>query len=60
MTCCAEECIPVLLEAGAMQLPVLCSDIAGNTDIIENRKTGLVFPMKDEDTLRQGLEFAYV
>jgi glycosyltransferase involved in cell wall biosynthesis len=50
----------VLLEAGAMQLPVLCTDIAGNTDIIENRKSGLLFPVKDVDTLKQGLEFAFV
>lgn len=50
----------VLLEAGAMQLPILCADITGNTDIIEHRKTGLLFPAKDVDTLRQGLEFAFV
>lgn len=50
----------VLLEAAAMQLPILCSDIPGNTDIVENRKTGLIFPVKDIDTLKQGLEFAYV
>lgn len=50
----------VLLEAGAMQVPVLCSDIPGNTDIIKNRKTGLVFPVKDVEMLKQGLEFAFV
>ncbi|UJP63579.1 glycosyltransferase family 4 protein [Mongoliitalea daihaiensis] len=50
----------VLLEAGAMQVPILCSDIPGNTDIVQNRKTGLVFPVKDIETLKQGLEFAFV
>lgn len=50
----------VLLEAGAMQLPVICSDIMGNTDIITNRKTGLVFPVKNSDFLKEALEFAFV
>ncbi|GHB50116.1 galacturonosyl transferase [Mongoliitalea lutea] len=50
----------VLLEAAAMQVPILCSDIPGNIDIVKNKKTGLVFPPKDVDILRQGLEFAYV
>lgn len=50
----------VLLEAGAMQLPVVCSDIMGNTDIITNKRTGLVFPVKNAEFLKDALEFAYV
>lgn len=50
----------VLLEAGAMQVPVICSDIIGNLDIITNKKTGLVFPVRKTEILRDALEFAYV
>ena len=50
----------VLLEAGAMQVPVICSDIVGNIDVVTNRKTGLVFPVKNKDILKEALEFAYV
>ncbi|MBD8490989.1 glycosyltransferase family 4 protein [Echinicola sp. CAU 1574] len=50
----------VLLEAAAMQLPIICSDIMGNTDIVTNKKTGLVFPVKDKAVLKDAIEFAYV
>jgi len=50
----------VLLEAAAMQLPVICSDTIGNTDIITQQKTGLIFPVKDVAVLREALEFAFV
>lgn len=50
----------VLLEAGAMQVPVICSDIIGNVDVVTHRKTGLIFPVKKKDILKEALEFAYV
>lgn len=50
----------VLLEAGAMHVPIICSDIIGNTDIITQQKTGLIFPAKDAAVLKEALEFAYV
>lgn len=50
----------VLLEAGAMQLPVICSDIIGNTDLIQQQRTGLIFPVKDVGVLQEALEFAFV
>ncbi len=50
----------VLLEAGAMHLPVICSEIIGNTDIITQQKTGLIFPVKDAAVLKEALEFAFV
>ncbi|SFT53207.1 Glycosyltransferase involved in cell wall bisynthesis [Algoriphagus locisalis] len=50
----------VLLEAGAMQLPVICSDIIGNKDIITQQKTGLIFPVKDVSVLKEAMEFAFV
>ncbi|WP_057938065.1 glycosyltransferase family 4 protein [Algoriphagus resistens] len=50
----------VILEAGAMELPVICSDIIGNTDVITQQKTGLIFPVKNVEILKEALEFAYV
>jgi glycosyltransferase involved in cell wall biosynthesis len=50
----------VLLEAGAMELPVICSDIIGNTDVITQQKTGLIFPVKNVEILKEAIEFAYV
>lgn len=48
----------VLLEAAIMKLPVVCSRIAGNVDIISHKETGLLFNSKDELTLRNELEWA--
>jgi glycosyltransferase involved in cell wall biosynthesis len=49
----------VLLEAGAMSLPIICSDIIGNKDLITQQKTGLIFPVKDVSFLIEALEFAF-
>ena len=48
----------VILQAGAMHLPVICSNIPGNADIIQNEKTGLMFEVKNEDELYAKLKFA--
>jgi glycosyltransferase involved in cell wall biosynthesis len=50
----------VLLEAGAMQVPIICSDIIGNSDIVTNKKTGLIFPVKNKEFLKDALEFAFI
>lgn len=50
----------VLLEAGAMNVPVICSNIIGNIDIITQQKTGLIFPVKNAEVLKEALEFAFV
>lgn len=50
----------VLLEAGAMELPVICSDIVGNTDLISQQKTGLIFPVKNIEVMKEAMEFAFV
>ncbi|MBX2816120.1 MAG: glycosyltransferase family 4 protein [Saprospiraceae bacterium] len=43
----------VLLQAGAMELPIVCSDILGNTDVIEDGVNGvLVQAQSVEDTVR--------
>lgn len=48
----------VLLQAGAMYCPVICSRIEGNVDIVEHEKTGLLFKAQNEDSLFQSLEKA--
>lgn len=41
----------VILEAMQAGVPVLASDIPGNRDLIENEKTGILFPVGDVDRL---------
>ncbi|MGC4035929.1 MAG: glycosyltransferase family 4 protein [Chitinophagaceae bacterium] len=48
----------VLLQAGAMNCPIICSRIEGNVDVVEHQKTGLLFTVKNEEELHQQLEFA--
>ncbi len=48
----------VLLQAGAMQTPIVCSAIAGNTDIVEEKFTGLLFPAGDKASLSAQIDFA--
>lgn len=48
----------VLLQAGAMQLPVICSRIAGNVDIVTDNKTGLIFDCGNEQQLLQQIKYA--
>jgi glycosyltransferase involved in cell wall biosynthesis len=49
----------VLLQAGAMCCPVICSRIEGNVDIIEHEQTGLLFEVKNEEDLRNKLEQSF-
>ena len=48
----------VLLQAGAMGLPVLCSRIAGNIDIITESETGLLFECGNEQQMRNAIDRA--
>lgn len=48
----------VLMQAGAMKLPVVCSDIMGNIDMIRHNETGLLYKVKNEDELLDVLRFA--
>lgn len=48
----------VLLQAGAMGCPIVCSRIEGNIDIVEHEKTGLIFEMSDAAQLQQRIEQA--
>jgi glycosyltransferase involved in cell wall biosynthesis len=48
----------VLLQAGAMLCPVICSAIDGNIDIVEHEKTGLLFEVRNQKDLFQKIEYA--
>lgn len=48
----------VLLQAGAMLCPVICSNIEGNIDIVEHDKTGQLFEVRNEDQLFDRMEYA--
>ena len=45
-----------VLEAGAMGLPSIVTDINGSREIIENEKNGLIVPSKDSDALYNAME----
>jgi glycosyltransferase involved in cell wall biosynthesis len=48
----------VLLQAGAMKLPIVCSNIDGNNDVVQHLETGLLFQVSDTNDLLSKLEFA--
>lgn len=48
----------VLLQAGAMGLPIVCSNIAGNIDIVQNNETGLIFDRGNEQQLLKLMQYA--
>jgi glycosyltransferase involved in cell wall biosynthesis len=50
----------LLLEAAAMQVPIICSNCIGNTSFIKQQKTGLVFPVGEVTVLKEAMEFAFV
>lgn len=49
----------ILLEAGAMQLPIICTDASAG-DFLSPSKHGLIFPVGDVQALQEALEFAFV
>lgn len=46
----------VVMQAGAMGLPSIVSDINGNNEIIENNKNGLIIPVKSENAIKIAME----
>jgi glycosyltransferase involved in cell wall biosynthesis len=48
----------VLLQAGAMGLPIICSHITGNIDIVTNDETGLIFEPGNEQQMLSMLQYA--
>ena len=49
----------VLLQAGAMKLPVICSRIAGNIDIVQHKQTGLLFECGNQQQMEEQIAFAF-
>lgn len=48
----------VVLQAGAMECPIVCSRIEGNIDIVDEGINGVIFTSKDETDLYQKLKQA--
>ena len=48
----------VPLQAGAMECPIICSEIPGNIDIVTEKKTGLYFQVGDVDSLVGRMKYA--
>lgn len=48
----------VLLQAGAMLCPIVCSRIEGNVDIVQHEDTGLIFQVHNQKDLRDKLAVA--
>lgn len=48
----------VMLQAGAMECPIVCSEIAGNIDIVQDHTTGLYFEVGNVDDLVEKISFA--
>nr|WP_262908434.1 glycosyltransferase family 4 protein [Chryseobacterium sp. R2A-55] len=46
----------VVLQAGAMDLPSIVTDINGCNEIIEGGKNGIIIPVKDSAALQQAME----
>src|SRR5262249_41016193 len=46
----------VFLEAMASGLPIVCYDHGGQTDFLEDKKTGFVVPLNRRDTFRERCE----
>lgn len=47
----------VVLEAGAMELPSIVTDINGSREIIEHGKNGLIIPPRDEQALYEAMKW---
>lgn len=50
----------VLLQAASMELPIICSNITGNIDIVEHNKTGLIFEPGKTDQITDAVKYALV
>ena len=49
-----------VLEAGAMGLPCIVTDINGSNEIIEDGKNGIIIPAKDADALYEAMKRIFV
>lgn len=49
----------VLLEANALGLPIICTDVGGNKEIIQNGHNGFLVPARDVKALEDSIEKLY-
>ena len=49
-----------VLEAGAMELPSIVTDINGSREIIVNNKNGIIIPSKNVEALFRAMEHMFV
>lgn len=49
-----------VVEAGAMGIPVICTNIPGPTDAIRNEENGLIIEKKDEEGLKNAILRLYI
>ncbi|OBQ54110.1 glycosyltransferase family 4 protein [Tamlana sp. s12] len=49
----------VVMQAGAMELPSIVSDINGCNEIIEHKKHGLIIPVKDEEAIQKAMIYIF-
>ncbi len=54
-SCDNEGCSNSILEAMAMQVPVIATSIGGNQELISDRETGLLVPSNDDTALSQAI-----
>lgn len=55
-----DEGVPVaVMEAMAMEVPVIATDVGGVTELVEDGKNGLVIPSKDTDAVKNALMRIY-
>jgi len=48
-----------LLQAGAMGIPLIATNINGCNEIVKNNKTGFLIPVQDEEALLDKMKFLY-
>jgi glycosyltransferase involved in cell wall biosynthesis len=47
----------VVMQAGAMELPCIVTNINGCNEIIQDKKSGLIIPLKDTEALYDAMDF---
>jgi len=47
-----------LLQAGAMECPIVCSEIEGSVDVVSHKETGLLFQPKNTEDLLEKVQYA--
>ena len=45
-----------LLQAGIFELPVICSNVVGNNNLVVNNKNGILFKSKSVNDLYKGMK----